>query len=149
VGRVGLPAPGSRGPELSGYGVATGTSDAMGVELPIGVELPPGDGLADGAGAETAAIASLMVDQPALNPARIRVPPGPLRRRVGVDSMPAARPWAVSSATAFATAGSSRQAANAVASRAAIPARVTRFSRLNVPWFSPFCEANRRSWKRQ
>ena len=90
-------------------------------------------------------IASRIDDQPELNPVRVFNPPGPLTRMVGVDSMPSARPAVVSSVTAFATPGSSRQAVKAVASSAASPARVNRFSRLKVPWFSPCCDANRRS----
>ena len=94
----------------------------------------------------TAVTASLMVAQLWLNPVSSRVPPGPVMRMVGVEAMPSARPCAVSSETAFATAGSSRQAVNAVASSEAIPARATRFVRLNVPWFSPCCDAKSRSW---
>ena len=91
-------------------------------------------------------MASRIVDQPELKPARVFVPPGPVTRMVGVDSTPSAFPAAVSAATAFATDGSSRQAVNDVASSAAIPAMVTRFAREKVPWFSPCWAANRRSW---
>ena len=67
--------------------------------------LAPGDGLTEGAGAAAAVMASRIADQPELKPARVFVPPGPLTRIVGVDSMPRDLPAAVSSATARATAG--------------------------------------------